>query len=273
MDTLLVQRKSMDAIGVWIKGTTIVQKKTHQSQEKEFEIINQENKKMSSLSFCLGLVILMSFELGRCLGFEVTTFEIVVVSNCKPLFLPKPNYPLPDIWIIVRNWYLAWILYYWYLDLNLKYYMTKSHIFKIQWGKYHNLWHPTWYLHLISWCSRYPPNTCRYMRMLSTNTMVSCGMVMQWKILLPIHTSFIHPAWWGGGAYWFTLAHLGARPHLKHKSVRILTVGTRLVGASRAPLSFCSCCCCLSHTSLLFVCRCVASWVPNPGKVEAQKQT
>jgi biopolymer transport protein ExbB/TolQ len=70
------------------------EKKTHQTQEKEFETrnnetINQENKRMSSLSLCLGLVIPISFELGRCLGFEVTTFEIVVVSSCKPLFFPQ----------------------------------------------------------------------------------------------------------------------------------------------------------------------------------------
>jgi hypothetical protein len=61
----------MDAIGVWTKGTPIVQKKkqTHQTQEKEFETrnnetINQENKKMSNLSLCLGLVILWVLSLG-----------------------------------------------------------------------------------------------------------------------------------------------------------------------------------------------------------------
>ncbi len=64
---------------------------------------------------------------------------------------------------------------------------------------------------------------------------------------------------------WCILVHSGplvCKTTSKHKPVRILTVGTRIVGASRAPLSFCSCCCCcLSHTSLLFVCLFVCVYV------------
>ncbi len=60
---------------------------------------------------------------------------------------------------------------------------------------------------------------------------------------------------------WCILVHSGplrSKTISKHKTLRILTVGTMLVGASSAPLRFCSCCC-LSHTSLLvclFVCMC-----------------